>query len=105
MTILKRFLKKTACATLVLAAVLPVTGCHKIYFHSTADRDTTVATGEWHHIGIFDLVEFSPPVEMGKRCDGRKWSTVKTSRPFVQGLVHAVTYGLYGPLEVAYECG
>ena len=95
---------------LVLAALFVtsmVTGCHKIYYHnggSLVANKATANVNEWHHDGVFGLVEFSEPVDLKRYCAGKGWSTVETENSFLTGLVSAVTYGLYTPREANVIC-
>ena len=59
---------------------------------------------EWHHDGIIRLVEFSEPVDLNNRCEGKDFSSVRVEKTFIQGLVGAISYGLYDPWDVSYAC-
>jgi hypothetical protein len=77
--------------------------CSTMYFHNGTGQ-MMVENEEWHHDGILRLVEFSSPVDMNDRCEGKEWSTIKNEKTFVQGLVGALTYGIYDPWQVEYAC-
>ena len=81
-------------------------GCSTIYFHNSSNAMPDHE--EWHHDGLLGLVEFSPPVDLNERCEGRDWETVKTEKTFLNGLVSTVAGSaagrLYDPWEVAYAC-
>jgi hypothetical protein len=94
---------------LVLAfsiAAVALTGCHKIYYHNGGQmvaNKSAAQYNEWHHIGVFGLVEFSDPIELNRMCQG-KWTTLETENSFLSGLVSGVTYGLYTPREANLVC-
>lgn len=81
---------------------LAMTGCSTIYFHRGTDENQ-VTHKEWHHNGIFGLVEFSDPVDLSNHC-GSSWKTIKTEETFIQGLIAGVTYRLYDPWMFSYSC-
>jgi Bor protein len=89
------------CAALVSAA-----GCNQIYYHNATPAVANKAAAqynEWHHDGVFGLVEFSEPVNLKARCE-RGWNTVETENSFLTGLVSAFTYALYTPREANVVC-
>lgn len=89
----------------VLVASIILSGCYKITLQNGGrPLGASYKQGEWHHDGVAGLVEFSEPVDMKNRCEGRNWDSVKIHQTFVQGLVSGVTYGLYNPWDVAYSC-
>ena len=71
---------------LAMTFVLASLGCSTIYFHQGSNKDTSVDHDEWHHDGILRLVEFSPPVDMANRCEGKNWSNIKVEKSFLNGL-------------------
>ena len=80
-----------------------MTGCSTIYFHNNS-TDTQTSFEEWHHDGIFGLVEFSDPIDSQDRCKGASWKTIKVEETFIQGLVRGVTWSLYDPWMMSYSC-
>ena len=98
-------LKLVRSLSICMLAATALSGCYKISFNNgPVSTQQAFREGEWHHNGVFGLVEFSEPVDMKNRCDGKNWSTVKTHMTFIQGLVSGVTYSLYNPWDVAYSC-
>ncbi len=79
-------------------------GCSTIYFENGSRVSQNLEYTEWHHDGIFELVEFSDPVNMNERCDGKSWTAIRVEETFIQGLISGVTYSLYNPWDVAYSC-
>jgi hypothetical protein len=66
---------------------------------------------EWHHNGIYSLVEFSAPVDLASLCSGSKWAEVTTKVTFLNGLVGSVDnilpipVDLWSPQDVEWACG
>lgn len=88
----------------VLTALLVgLGGCSTLHFDN-GDRSTDYTYREWHHDGILDLVEFSPPVDMRGRCGGNDWRSVKVEKSFTNGLADAVSYNFYDGWTVEYAC-
>ena len=88
------------------AAVALTAGCNQIYYHNGGPAVANKAAAqynEWHHDGVFGLVEFSEPVNLKARCE-RGWDTVETENSFLTGLVSAFTYALYTPREANVVC-
>ena len=96
---------KLALGLWVVAAQMVLTSCSTIYFHNggnTTDKATELS--EWHHDGVLGLVEFSDPVDLAGRCEGKSWTIVKVEQTFIQGLAKNVTDSMYDPWEVSYSC-
>jgi hypothetical protein len=85
-----------------LAFFAAASSCSTIYFHNGSQ--TYVDHDEWHHDGIIRLVEFSSPVNLNERCEGKNWGTVKTEESFLNWLAGAFTFGIYDPWTVSYSC-
>lgn len=93
-------MKRTALGAIL---ALGLAGCSTMHFtHGERAGDYTFS--EWHHGGIFDLVEFSDPVDLQARCDGGDWQSVKVEKTFTNGLADVVTYNLYDGWMVEYAC-
>ncbi len=89
---------------LYAVGILLSSGCSTMYFQNVDGESTRTDLSEWHHDGILRLVEFSSPVDLSSRCEGKKWRTVKVEKDFVQGLAGSVSYGLYDPWGVSIRC-
>ncbi|OFZ72681.1 MAG: hypothetical protein A3K03_06300 [Bdellovibrionales bacterium RIFOXYD1_FULL_44_7] len=87
-----------------VSIVFGVSGCATMYFHNGDAKKDVAYMNEWHHDGVFRLVEFSPPVDLAQRCEKETWKTIKIEQTFVQGLVQAISYNLYDPWDVNYYC-
>lgn len=78
-------------AALLLAGLL-TTGCYKIDYINAPSEPYPSET-QWHHIGIFGLVEFSSPVRLDQICP-QGWARVHNERSVLNVLV---TLGLSIP--------
>jgi len=98
-------LKSTIRPFVLAVALIGLSGCFTINLtNKNSSAKSSVPYQEWHQIGVFQLVEFSDPVDLKSRCEGKDWTTAKTELSFIQGLVRAVTWGLYSPHNVEYTC-
>lgn len=59
--------------------------------------------GKWHHGLVVGLAELSGPYDLSRICP-EGWAEIKTETSFVQGLVEAVTGGIYAPQTVTVRC-
>lgn len=82
---------------LLAGFVLFNSGCSTMVFVNGTSGDqgragpvAALENEEWHHDGVFGLVEFSPPVDLQNRCNGSDWKSVKIEKTFVNGLASAV---------------
>jgi hypothetical protein len=97
---------KTRLTLGALLIVSILSGCHKIYYHRAAPmaaNKNSATVNEWHHDGVFGLVEFSDPTDLKTYCSG-SWKSVETENSFLTGLVSGVTYGLYTPRMANVMC-
>lgn len=80
-------------------------GCSTITFvKSDKTSSRVLKTDQWHHIGVFELVEFSDPVDLKKQCRRRNWQSVKVEQSFSAGLVGMFTGAMYTPSNVDISC-
>ena len=72
--------------------------CHTIHFVNSGESAAAAGalhdSAEWHHIGIFGLVEFSPPVDVQEICGDRGWRSVRSQTNIAQGAVRHVAPGI-----------
>lgn len=88
---------------LLAAAALSLGGCYKIDYLN-GPSDPYAAETQWHHIGIWGLVEFSNPVRLNQVCPNG-WGKVHNERSFLNGLVSwIIGNGLYTPYTVEVHC-
>ncbi|MCX7674324.1 MAG: hypothetical protein N2Z70_00665 [Bdellovibrionaceae bacterium] len=89
----------------IFIAVATITSCHTIHLRNGNNANTKYEYENFHHIGIFSLVEFSDPVVPQRICRG-SWDSVRTRTGPLQILVRLVPYvsSFYSPEEVAIAC-
>jgi hypothetical protein len=94
-------------AIIFFSCLFVFNSCATIYLHN-GDTPSEVEILEWHHGGIFDLVEFSKPVDLSQRCSNKEWQTVKIEKSPLCVLVdiaEAFLIGnLYDPWIVETSC-
>ncbi len=89
-------------AVLIASSAIVVSGC----YHAVVDtgRAPTGAPNvtPWAHSFIYGLV---PPAvtETAKKCPGGV-AKVETQQTFLNGLVAAITGGIYTPMTISYTC-
>lgn len=89
----------TVCSMVVLLGA-----CSTISFNNGSEGEVGRSGSNWHHVGILELVEFSSPVDMRRKCRKKNWSSVTTKMNFVQALIHGFAGAVYSPWEVSYTC-
>ena len=97
----------TRIAQLAIAAALSfsTTGCYTTTLRS--GRLPALAGIEydqkWHHGLVWGIAELSGPYNLARACP-QGWAVVKTETSFLNGLVSAVTSGVYSPQTVTVQC-
>jgi len=99
---MKRIFRLTPLA--IVLSALSMSACSTIYFDRGKASPTALENSEWHHGGILRLVEFSSPVDLHERCEGKNWESVRVHQSFVAGFVSAVAAGIYEAWDVGYQC-
>lgn len=89
---------------LLLVLALNLGACSTIQFSQTDTYSPVVTNENWHHGGIFGLVEFSNPENLDHACDGKELKTFTVEKSFLQGFVGGITYSLYSPWNAAFSC-
>jgi hypothetical protein len=74
-----------------------------MYFQNGPDTPTTTEARTWHHIGVFELVEFSKALDVSKRCSDTSWRTLRTWRATGQVWI-ALAQPAWTPMSIAYQC-
>ncbi len=79
--------------------------CSTIHYRFDNEPDGT-GNKEWHHIGAFQLVEFSDDVRIRKHCPNGAHE-ITSKRNAFQSLVSMVPWlgWAWSPTEVSVECG
>jgi hypothetical protein len=57
----------------------------------------------WHHGLVWGIAELSGPYNLSRVCP-RGWAVITTQTSFLNGVVSAVTSGLYSPQTVTVQC-
>lgn len=89
-------------AAAVLLATFALTGCYHAVIDTGRAANGTTIERPWAHGFIFGLV---PPsvTETAQKCPGGV-AKVETKQSFLNGLVGAVTYGIYTPMTIMVSC-
>jgi len=77
-------------AVLLSACLLLMPSCYTMHFSKDSSRSTFYQTSQWHHIGLWGLMEFSDPVNLERICPKDSWESVRVRTGFVQGLVRSI---------------
>lgn len=90
---IKKTIQKT---TILLASSLLLTSCYSYTSVVGKGAQENIETKEWNHYVIYGLapVKVSDSKQM---ADGAEDYTVLTRQTFVNGLISAVTFGIYTP--------
>jgi hypothetical protein len=95
------------CASLAgaIALVASATGCFTTTVKSGAPAAPPVIEYDekWHSGLIVGIAELSGPYDLSKICPNG-WAEIKTETSFLNGLVQAVTWGIYNPQTVTVRC-
>lgn len=85
-----------------LAAALLSSACYRVTVVTGAAPTATVVDKPWNHSFVYGLVP-PAPVDVSKPCTAGV-SQVVTQRSFLNGLVGALTWSLYTPLQITATC-
>jgi hypothetical protein len=94
-------MKKTLA---VVATVLTLAGCCTQNFPLNQERMPTVPTYEGTNHFIFWGLGQEKTVNPKDVCGKKKITAVNTHYSFVQGLLTAITYGIYSPRGYSVYC-
>ena len=88
----------------VAAAALLSGACYRVTVVSSAPAlsATPTVTRPWNHSFVYGLVP-PAPVNVAQECSGGVQKVV-TERSFVNGLVGALTWSIYTPLQIQVAC-
>lgn len=98
----------------LLITTFVLSGCHTIHFtNGEPQRPSNGISGSgfdyWHHVGILNLVEYSAPVDLARKCPDTEWDYVTVQKGVVQ-IVADVAVGWIGgglfwsPWDAYVEC-
>jgi hypothetical protein len=98
-------LARAANIAAALAIVAGAGGCYTSLVKSGAPAaPATIEYDEkWHSGLIVGIAELSGPYDLSKICPNG-WAEIKTETSFLNGLVQAVTWGIYNPQSVTVRC-
>ncbi|HWA73933.1 MAG TPA: Bor family protein [Polyangiaceae bacterium] len=96
-------LTRFTIASIALSAVLQ--GCYTTTIRSgkPAEQPSVEYDEKWHHGLVWGIAELSGPYDLQRICPNG-WSVIKTETSFVNGVVEAVTSGIYSPQTVTVQC-
>lgn len=83
-------------------AIALLSGCYHQVVDTGLPRSTTTVTKGFHPTFIFGLVKASP-IDVRQQCPNGI-SVASTRMTFANGLVGALTFGLFTPHEVSITC-
>lgn len=66
-----------------------LTSCYTMHF-TRVSFSATYHTVQWHHIGLFGLMEFSDPVNLEEICPKDYWGAVRVRTNFLQGALKII---------------
>ena len=92
--------------SIIILAVIFLNGCHTIHIKNGPVASYANQKKEIHHIGIFDLVEYSRPVNLELRCSNNSWDSVTTRTNVWQVFLGLAPYvgAAWSPEEVGIVC-
>jgi len=95
------------CLRGVTLALLPLFtgGCYTTTIHSglPAKAATVEYDQKWHHGLVYGIAELSGPYNLARVCP-QGWASIETETSFLNGLVGAVTSGIYSPQTITVHC-
>lgn len=57
----------------------------------------------WHHGVVLGIAELSGPYDLSEMCPNG-WAEISTRTSFLNGIVDAITSGIYNPQTVTVRC-
>lgn len=90
-------------AVLALSSLMASCYTTAIQSGKPADRALIEHDEKWHHGLVWGIAELSGPYDLKRICPGG-WATIKTETSFLNGLVDAVTSGIYSPQSITVQC-
>jgi hypothetical protein len=93
---------KLACAIALLSST---SGCFTTVLKSGKPANAARIENDrrWHHGVIWGVAELSGPYDLKTLCPNG-WAEVKSETSFVNGLLDAITSGIYAPQSVTIRC-
>jgi Bor protein len=94
-------MKKLRTAVLIAGAVA-LSGCYHAVIDTGRPASTDMITIKWANSFIYGLVP-PPMVNSATKCPNGV-SKVETQHSFLNGLVAAITWGIYTPIQIDVTC-
>jgi hypothetical protein len=92
---------------LAVAACVLSGACYRITVVTTptaaSSTETATVTKPWAHSFVYGLVP-PQPLNVSANCPGGNVNKVVTQQSFVNGLVAAITWSIYTPMQLAVWC-
>jgi hypothetical protein len=86
----------------VCAAAFLLSGCYHVTVVTGKPASSNAITRPWQHSFVYGLV---PPAEINSSSECPNGvSKVETQHSFLNGLVAALTWSLYTPIQVDIQC-
>ena len=86
----------------MLALALPLGACYRVTVNTGAPAATQKVEVPWANSFVYGLVP-PPPINTASKCPNGV-SQVVTQHSFLNGLVSALTWSLYTPVDVRVTC-
>jgi hypothetical protein len=87
----------------LIAAATVLAGCYHATIVTGLPAGTTGVHKEWVATWVFGIVPPSEDISSAKECPNGV-AKVETQWSFLNGLVHVVTFNIYGPMQVDVTC-
>ena len=88
---------------LAILSIMFLCSCYTIHFvKDEVSYNHYMERGfeDWHHIGVFGLMEFSSPVDLKRSCPSGQWNAVRTQMGWIQALVPAAVNMAFSSVNV-----
>ena len=88
-----------------VAAALMSAACYRVTVVTSpaGSAATPTVNKEWNNSFVYGLVP-PQPLNVSSECPGGNVTKVVTERSFLNGLVGAITWGIYTPIKIQVAC-
>jgi len=90
----------------IMGCMLACSGCYATTIQSgrkPALKPSIEYDEKWHHGMLWGIAELSGPYDLDAICP-QGWAEISTHTSFLNGLLDAITYGIYSPQTVTVRC-
>lgn len=98
------YMRRKIAGVLALFAVLALAGCYRATVNTGVQPGQARTESKWAHSWLYGLVPTST-VNATEVCGGQPAAVVETEHSFAQGVVAALTFGIYTPITISVTCG